>query len=123
MSFEKAIQKEKPLIYVFGVILLLFLIDAAFTPTSVASAFKASFAVFFYLILPGYKLLYPLKLDDVERVLLSIPVSAASVPVVSYYLALFGLKVSFANSLASIILIILVAELFIHKKELLRLHL
>jgi len=84
----------KPLAWTAGILAVLALVGGLVTPTSMITMLTVALAVFLYFILPGYSVLLFLKLDAVERILLSVPTSAILVPIVLYFANVFGLPLS-----------------------------
>lgn len=83
-----------PLVYSAAALIAVAAILTAATPLIASSAFSLAFAIFIYLIVPGYCVLLNFKLDGVERVLLGIPVSAAILPILHYLLNQAGLLIT-----------------------------
>lgn len=95
-----------PLLYSAGALVAVASVLTAVTQLTASSAFPLAFALFIYLIVPGYCVLLNFELDGVERVLLGIPVSAAILPILQYLLNQAGLLITPA---ATLLLIAVVA--------------
>lgn len=95
-----------PLLYSAGVLIAVAAVLTAVTQLIASNAFSLAFAIFIYLIVPGYCVLLNFELDGVERILLGIPVSAAILPVLHYLLNQAGLLIT---PVATLLLIAVVA--------------
>lgn len=95
-----------PLLYSAGALIAVAAVLTAVAPLIASSAFPLAFAIFIYLIVPGYCVLLNFELDGVERILLGIPVSAAILPVLQYLLNQAGLLIT---PVATLLLIAVVA--------------
>jgi hypothetical protein len=99
----------KPLGLTAGVLLVLALAGGLFTETSTLTMLSLALGFFLYFILPGYSVLLFLRLDDLERVLLAVPASAAIVPTALYFANVFGLPLSRTMVVSVIVLVTLVS--------------
>lgn len=91
------------LIGTFIAFLIIGLVGAALTPTKVTTMLSLMLGLFFYLIVPGYFILLNVKMDDLERVVLSSAVSISIVPLILFNLNLFWVRVSKVNTILVII--------------------
>jgi len=78
------VEEMLPLVYTLGILLSLGILGWLLTPLSFKTAFSLSFAVWFYLVLPGFCVLLNLNLEGFERVILAFPVSGAFIPLLLY---------------------------------------
>ena len=112
---KKKIKKEEaqeplargdfiPLLYALGILLGLGLLGWLFTPLTAKTAFSLTFALWFYLILPGYCILLNLNLDGLERVILAFPVSGALIPIALYHWNAVGGRISLFATIGTILL-------------------
>ncbi len=95
-----------PLIYSAGALIVIAAVLVAVTPLISSSGFSLAFAIFFYLIVPGYCILLNFEsLDGIERVLLGIPVSVALLPILQYFLNQMGVLITLVST-SGIILVV-----------------
>jgi uncharacterized membrane protein len=80
-----------PLGVTAGILFILSVLMAIFTPTKFITTLLLAGAFFLYFIIPGYSLLLFLKLSHLERILLGVGVSAAIVPTLLYIVNLFNI--------------------------------
>lgn len=92
-----------PLAYALGILLGLGLFGWLLTPMSAKTAFSLTFALWFYLVLPGYCILLNLNLDGLERAILAFPVSGALIPILLYHWNAGGGRISLMATVAFII--------------------
>lgn len=107
-----ATEELRPLIWTAGILAILVIIGAMTTGTSAMGMFSLAFAIFAYLVLPGYCIMLNFAFSPLERIILGMIVSSAVVPAVLYTANLFGLAVSRMNVLFAIILIVALAVLY-----------
>ena len=93
-----------PLLYALGILLGLGLLGWLFTPLTAKTAFSLTFALWFYLVLPGYCILLNLNLDGLERVILAFPVSGALIPIALYHWNAIGGRISLFATIGTILL-------------------
>ena len=113
--------KLNPLFSVGSVCIAIGMIGGLATPTPFNKMVQLSFAMFFYLFVPGYFLLLSLKLDNIERIILSTGVSIAFVSVIVFEIDFLGGRVSFWSTVFAIIISILLGILSVEKGRLLKL--
>jgi len=102
---EQLSQEEfLPLLYALGIFLGLGLLGWVLTPLTAKTAFSLTFALWFYLILPGYCILLNLNLDGLERVILAFPVSGALIPIALYHWNALGGRISLPATVGTILL-------------------
>lgn len=109
-------EELKPLGYSALLLFAGAVIGAMMTPTSFKGMFSLSFAVFFYLIVPGYFVMLNFSYSALERVIIGMVVSIAVVPGLLYGINMFGLKLSFTN-IFIIIIVVTVASVLYRKNK------
>jgi len=87
VSFKELKQLGMAFIAIFIVVKIVFWSEGFFI------ALRTVAGLFWMLVLPGYSMLLRWKLSFLERLIISIPVGAALVGILSYYTGLFGLDV------------------------------
>ncbi len=85
-----------------------------FTPTSFTSMISLAFAIFTYIILPGYFILLNFNLTALERIIFGMPTSITIVSIALYSVDIIGIPLSRTTTL-TIILIVSVAGLVLRK--------
>lgn len=93
-----------PLLCTLSILLGLAILGFILTPLTAKTAFSFAFALWFYLVLPGYCILLNIQLDAIERIILAVPVSGALVPVALYHWNAVGGRISLAATVAMILL-------------------
>ncbi|MBI2564763.1 hypothetical protein HYV79_02120 [Candidatus Woesearchaeota archaeon] len=112
MNLTKIITKEEfnPLLYSAIVLFIVSILGILLTQTSSKTIFYLIFAIFFYLITPGYFILLNFKnLDSLERIVLGMVISSAIIPLILYSINIFGIKISRINVFITILLVIIIA--------------
>jgi len=101
--------KLKPLFATAILLLIVGIVGGVLTPTGINYMLSLSMAFFFYCIIPGYFLLLTLSLDNIERILMSIGISIATVPTVLYIANLvFELPISRLTTIFTITLCVII---------------
>jgi len=108
-------EELKPLAWIAGGLFALALAGVLFTDTSATGMFSLAFAIFAYLVAPGYFVMLNFNFDTLERVILGMVVSAAVIPAILYTANLFGLAISRLNVIIAILLVIVLAV--VYRKE------
>ena len=95
MSYDPIKRYDlRPLIITFVVFVLIGLIGGMLIPTKIGTTISIMSSLFFYLVVPGYFLLINVKLDDLERLVMSTAVSLALIPLVLFNLNTFWVPIS-----------------------------
>jgi len=94
-----------PLLWAFAILVGLGVAAWLLTPLTAGPALSLAFALWFYLVLPGYCILLHLELDGLERVVLALPVSGALIPILLYHWNVVGGRISLAATVAFILLV------------------
>jgi uncharacterized membrane protein len=92
---NKIIKEAKSLTTLFVISLVLFKI--IFFKENVLMIIRTVSAFFWMFILPGFTFMYIWheKLEFLERFIISVPISAATISILSYYISLMGLHVKY----------------------------
>jgi hypothetical protein len=96
VSLPELLKKEGA--YLLLVLLALFAaLKIAFFREDAIIVFRTAFALFWLFVLPGFSVLLYWKehLSFLQRLIISIPLSAALIGIASYYLALVGFNVNY----------------------------
>jgi hypothetical protein len=101
-----------PLARIAGGLFVLALTGVLVTDTSATGMFSLAFAIFAYLVAPGYFVMLNFNFDTLERVILGMVVSSALVPALLYSANLLGLAVSRFNVIIAILLVIVLAVVY-----------
>lgn len=112
---NKIIPEVIPLLGVLFTLFVAAVVGWLFTETSFKVLFSLMFAIFFYVILPGYCILLNFNIVGLERVIFGMPVSIAVVSIFLYVWDLLGFKLSSVNVLFVIFVICVFALLFRYK--------
>ena len=112
---NKIIPEVVPLIGVLLILFVVAVVGGLFTETSFKLLFSLMFAIFFYVILPGYCILLNFDIAGLERIIFGMPVSIAVVSISLYVWDLLGFKLSFVNVLFVIFVVCVFALLFRYK--------
>ena len=95
--------KLAPLLVTGLACLFVGVLGGIFTPTSVSKMIQLCLAFYFYCIIPGYFLLLTIKLDNIERIVVSTGVSISVVPILLYQFDFLDWKISLGNTIFVII--------------------
>ncbi len=108
-------EELRPLGWSLVILLVIALAGIMFTDTGFSGMFTLAFAIFVYLILPGYLIMLNFKFTALERIIVGMVISAAVIPAFLYAINVFGLSLSTLNV---IIVIIVVSALAVwYRKE------
>ncbi len=99
------------------ILLILGIAGVIFTETSAKGIFSLLFAVFFYLILPGYFIMLNFNFDMIERIILGMIVSSALIPAILYVINIIGFKITKLSVIIVILSIVLFSIIYRTKKE------
>lgn len=83
-----------PLAFCVIILFIIFIFGIIFTNTSASGLFSLLFAIFFYLILPGYFMMLNFNFDNLERVIMGMIVSSALMPAILYAMNIMGFKIT-----------------------------
>ena len=83
-----------PLAFCAIMLFIIFIFGIIFTNTSASGLFSLLFAIFFYLILPGYFMMLNFNFDNLERVIMGMIVSSAIIPAILYAMNIMGFKIT-----------------------------
>lgn len=116
------VEKYKlvPIITVGIVCLIIGILGGLLTPTPLLKMIQLSFAIFFYLFVPGYFLLLTVNLDNIERIISSIGVSIAFVSIIILQIDFLGGLISFKNTIIVIISFVMVGILLNERQDIIK---
>lgn len=95
----------KPLGYAAAILIISAIMGIIFTDTSSSGMFSLAFAIFFYLMVPGYFVMLNFNFDALERIVLGMVVSAAVIPAYLYAINIFGLEITKIAVIGAIVLV------------------
>ena len=98
-------EEIQPLLLTAGILTVVALAGALFTETSAKSMFSLSFAIFTYIILPGYFILLNFNLTALERIIFGMPISITLVSITLYSVDIIGIPLSRLTTLSVIFII------------------
>lgn len=104
-----------PLLAVAVVFFVVSLVGTVVSATRFVSLLSLMFAIFAYLVLPGYFVLLNFKLSSLERIIFGMPVSITVVSIFLYVIDIIGFAIS-ARNILLIIFFVCVASIFARKK-------
>lgn len=106
-----------PLAWTAGTLVALAILGVILTDTSASGMFSLAFAIFAYLVLPGYAIMLNFHFDALERIIIGMIISSAIVPAILYSANLFGAPVSRLVVLIAIVLIVVAAIAYRKKPD------
>lgn len=111
------IQKNEltPIIITAIILFSAAIVGMIFTDTSFSGMSSLAFAIFAYIILPGYFVLLNFKLTALERIIFGMPISITLVSITLYTADLVGIALSRRNVLLTIVGIMAIS-LFVRRK-------
>ena len=80
-----------------GILFLAAVVGVIFSSTSSKSLFSFVFAVFVYLVMPGYFILLNFDFSALERIIFGLAVSVVVVPIFLYVIDIFGFSLGSRN--------------------------
>lgn len=113
--------KLNPLLIVGAVCIGLGIIGGIATPTPFNKMIQFSLAIFFYIFVPGYFLLLSVKLDNLERIILSTGVSISFVSVILFQIDFLGGAINKNSTIFAIIISVALGILSVEKDRLIKL--
>ena len=100
-----ATNEITPLAITATILLLAAITGAIFTETSLKGMLSLAFAIFAYIILPGYFILLNFKISSLERIIFGMPISITLVSLTLYSADLIGVRLSTTNTILTILFI------------------
>ena len=108
-------EELAPLGWLAAVLAVLVIAGLIWASTSFTGLLSLAFALFAYLILPGYVIMLNFNLPALERIIIGMAVSAAVVPAFLYTLNIIGLPLSRTIVLLTITVVVVLA--IVYRKE------
>ncbi len=102
-------EEMMPLAWTASILAALAVLGIILTDTNASGMFSLAFAIFAYLVLPGYMMMLNFNFDALERIIIGMIVSSAIVPAILYTANLFGMPVSRFVVLIAIALVVVAA--------------
>jgi uncharacterized membrane protein len=115
--YELIKQEAMLLAVLFAAIFII--LKIAFYKEEFATVLTLSGAIFWLFMLPGYciMLIWKEQLDALSRTIMSLPISAATIGIVGYYLSLIGIHAKYHHILLPLTMIILPIGYIIWKES------
>jgi len=104
-------KELKPLGITAGILAVFAVAGSLFTQTSFWSFLTLGFAIWFYIVLPGYMILMHTSLASFQKIIIGSAISTAIVPVILYGMDIINIPLS-RVFIAIVILIISVISYF-----------
>lgn len=111
------LQKNEitPLITTATILFFAAIMGKIFSATSWQGMLSLAFAIFAYIILPGYFVMLNFKLTSLERIIFGMPISISLVSITLYTVDIIGIAISRRNTLI-IIFGICILSILLRKK-------